>query len=113
MHLFGYSRFCLVPIFLAWSESMGGVLTDPVVVVNLDAGASALQEYRIIFMVRDVMVAHDVPTFKTNDVMYYSKFNHYRKSGGREVRRKPPSTPSTLSVRGIYRSDSVARKCLH
>ena len=90
MRFFGYIRFWLVPISLAWSVSMCGVLTDPVGVGKLNSGASALQGYRITCTERDVMVERDVPTIKTNDVVYYWKFNHYRKSGGREGRRKPP-----------------------
>ena len=45
-------------------------------------------------MERDVIVAHDVPTFKTNDVTYYSKLNHYRKSEGGGGQRNPPPLDS-------------------
>jgi len=80
---------------------MGGVSTNAVGVGKTptgNRGGSALQDYRITFMERDVIVAHDVPTFKTNDVMYYWKLNHYRKSEGGGV-NVTPSTPNTQSVK--------------
>jgi len=83
---------------------MGGVSTNAVGVGKTptgNRGASALQEYRITFMEGDVIVAHDVPTFKTNDVMYYWTLNHSRTSEGGGGQRNPPPR---LRTRRVWRS---------